>query len=281
MEWLKQLLIDQPHVRILDIAIVWYVIYRLLMFARGTRAMNLMKGVGVIVVARVVSSMVGLQTVNWLLDQIISWGVIAMVVLFQPELRKALEVIGRGLTRKSKSQNPSEKLIDDLEVSVLYMSKRKIGALISIEAQDSLKDYIQTGIPIDSEISHQLMTNIFVPNTPLHDGAVIVSDYRVAAGACYLPLSASDAIPKELGTRHRAAIGLGEVSDALTIIVSEETGGISLVKNDHLHRAVKPKEFRKLLTEYLSMAEEQRKDSISWVRDFIATNFKQKGGDTR
>src|SRR5699024_4749031 len=137
---------------------------------------------------------------------------------------------------RRNQKNPSQKLIDDLENALLYMSKRKIGALISIEANDKLEEYIETGTAMNSEISNQLLINIFVPNTPLHDGAVIISNYRIAAASCYLPLSESSLIPKELGTRHRAAIGLGEVTDALTLIVSEETGSISMVKHDHLHR---------------------------------------------
>ncbi len=267
---MNQFMTNQPIIRILDILLVWYLIYRLLMYARGTQMMNLLKGVGIFLIAKSVSSLAGLQTVDWLLGQVLSWGVVAMIILFQPELRRALEILGRDLFKNRKSKNnPSEKLINDIEKSVQYMSKRKIGALISIEGQDGLGDYILTGIPLDAEITNQLLINIFIPNTPLHDGAVIIRDYQIAAASCYLPLSDSTLIPKELGTRHRAAIGLSEVSDAVTVIVSEETGDISVVKGDKMNRALDRNEFRNLLEEYLFVDEEDSKDILQVIRDFL------------
>lgn len=267
---MNQFMTNQPIIRILDILLVWYLIYRLLMYARGTQMMNLLKGVGIFLIAKSVSSLAGLQTVDWLLGQVLSWGVVAMIILFQPELRRALEILGRDLFKNRKSRNnPSEKLINDIEKSVQYMSKRKIGALISIEGQDDLGDYISSGIPLDAEITNQLLINIFIPNTPLHDGAVIISDYQIAAASCYLPLSESTLIPKELGTRHRAAIGLSEVTDAVTVIVSEETGDISVVKGDKMNRALDRNEFRKILEEYLFVEEENSKDIFQVIRDFL------------
>ena len=267
---MNQFMTNQPIIRILDILLVWYLIYRLLMYARGTQMMNLLKGVGIFLIAKSASSLAGLQTVDWLLGQVLSWGVVAMIILFQPELRRALEILGRDLFKNRKSRNnPSEKLINDIEKSVQYMSKRKIGALISIEGQDGLGDYISSGIPLDAEITNQLLINIFIPNTPLHDGAVIISDYQIAAASCYLPLSESTLIPKELGTRHRAAIGLSEVTDAVTVIVSEETGDISVVKGDKMNRALDRNEFRKILEEYLFVEEENSKDIFQVIRDFL------------
>lgn len=267
---MNQFMTNQPIIRILDILLVWYLIYRLLIYARGTQMMNLLKGVGIFLIAKSVSSLAGLQTVDWLLGQVLSWGVVAMIILFQPELRRALEILGRDLFKNRKSRNnPSEKLINDIEKSVQYMSKRKIGALISIEGQDDLGDYISSGIPLDAEITNQLLINIFIPNTPLHDGAVIISDYQIAAASCYLPLSESTLIPKELGTRHRAAIGLSEVTDAVTVIVSEETGDISVVKGDKMNRALDRNEFRKILEEYLFVEEENSKDIFQVIRDFL------------
>lgn len=267
---MNQFMTNQPIIRVLDILLVWYLIYRLLMYARGTQMMNLLKGVGIFLIAKSVSSLAGLQTVDWLLGQVLSWGVVAMIILFQPELRRALEILGRDLFKNRKSKNnPSEKLINDIEKSVQYMSKRKIGALISIEGQDGLGDYISTGIPLDAEITSQLLINIFIPNTPLHDGAVIIRDYQIAAASCYLPLSDSTLIPKELGTRHRAAIGLSEVSDAVTVIVSEETGDISVVKGDKMNRALDRNEFRNILEEYLFVDEDDSKDIFQVIRDFL------------
>lgn len=281
-EWFQQFLADKPLVRLLDIAIVWYIVYRVLLYARNTRAMNLIKGVGMVLVAKFIASTVGLQTIDWLLQQIISWGVVAVVILFQPELRRALESIGRTVSSRSRklTQDPTVQLIQDLDKSVWYMSRRKIGALISIERQNSLAEYIQTGIPMDSAVSHQLLVNIFIPNTPLHDGAVVIANHRIAAAACYLPLSGSQSIPKELGTRHRAAVGLSEVTDAVTLIVSEETGGVSLAMRDHLHRDVEPKELKALLERYLVDKEGGTGNESSrnrLVTDLLSFFNKQKG----
>lgn len=279
-DWIAQYMGGQTLAKILDIVIVWFLIYQVLLWARGTRMMNLLKGIALIFIAKSVSSLIGLQTIDWLLNQVISWGVIALIILFQPEIRKVLESLGRNLFRNRRNvKNPSDRLIADLEKSVQYMSRRKIGALISIEAEDTLEEYVNTGIPMDSHISSQLLINIFIPNTPLHDGAVIISDYRIASASSYLPLSESKLIPKELGTRHRAAIGLGEVTDALTIIVSEETGAISLVKRAALHRDVSQAEFTALLEQYLltENTESEEKTMMTLVREFFSINFSQRG----
>ena len=280
--WFEQFINNQPLVQILDIIIVWYLIYKLLMYARSTQVMNLLKGVGIFIGAKFLSSMIGLQTIDWILGQVLAWGVVAAIILFQPELRRALQMIGQNFFRNRRSaKNPNEVLIEDLEQSLKYMSKRKIGALISIEGKEPLSEYIETGIRLDSEISNQLLINIFVPNTPLHDGAVVIRNYRISAASCYLPLSESSLIPKELGTRHRAAIGLSEVTDALTLIVSEETGDISLVKHEVLHRAVKDSELHSLLVKYLMVEpnnkDESSKDSVVWFKEYFLDNFKQWG----
>ena len=280
LEWLNRLWVDNLPVRLLDILIVWFIVYRILLYARNTRAINIIKGVGVIVGAKFLSALIGLKTIDWLLGQLISWGVLAVVILFQPELRRALETLGRSLTRARKgnvARDPVAKMRDSLESSLWYMSRRKIGALISIEKDDSLDEYIQTGIPLDAEISHPLLVNIFIPNTPLHDGAVIISGYRLMAAACYLPLSQSDSIPKELGTRHRAAIGLSEVTDAITLIVSEETGAISIAMKDHLHRDLNKEELQTLLSVYLpDKANTNVKDSGKLMQE-IWRNLTQRG----
>lgn len=271
---------NQPFIQLIDIAIVWYIIYKLLIYARGTQMMNLLKGVGIFIFAKFLSATLGLQTIDWLLGQVLGWGVIAAIVLFQPELRRALEILGRNLSgNRQRVQNPSKKLIDDLEYAVNYMSRRKIGALIAIEGQDELGDIIETGVTLDSEISNQLLINVFIPNTPLHDGAMVIQDFRIAAASCYLPLSENGSIPKELGTRHRAAIGLGEVTDALVLIVSEETGDISLVKEQKMHRGVKSNGLRELLEEYLIVEEEAgTKDPMEQIKGLISNGFKSRGG---
>ncbi len=232
---------------IVDILLVWYVIYKGLTLIRGTKAVQLLKGIFVIFIIRVATVFFELDTLGWITKQIIDWGFLAIIIIFQPEIRRALEQIGRGklFSRSSnlKEEQEQDRLVNAMTKSVGYMAKRRIGALVSIEKDTGLTDYIETGIPLQSEISSELMINIFIPNTPLHDGAVIVQKDKIAAAACYLPLSENPFISKELGTRHRAAIGISEVTDAITIVVSEETGGISLTINGDLHRDLSLEEF--------------------------------------
>lgn len=240
-----------------DIALVWYVLYKLIMLIRGTKAIQLLKGIVVVFVVRLISSEFNLQTIQWITDQAIGWGFIVIIILFQPELRRALEQIGRGniFSRGSKSEEEMlEQMIESIVQSCNYMAKRRIGALITIERETGIGDYAETGIPITGKLTHQLLTNIFTPNTPLHDGAVIIKRDEIIAAACYLPLSESPFISKELGTRHRAAVGISEVTDALTIVVSEETGYISCTKNGELHRELEQNELRKFLQTNLSFA---------------------------
>lgn len=238
-----------------DIALVWYVLYKLIMIIRGTKAIQLLKGIFVVIAVWLVSILFDLQTVQWITNQAIRWGLIVIIILFQPELRRALEQLGRGniFSRGTKSaEEILEKMIESIISSSNYMAKRRIGALITIERETGIGDYAETGIPINGVLTHQLLTNIFTPNTPLHDGAVIIKDEKIMAAACYLPLSESAFISKELGTRHRAAMGISEVTDALTIIVSEETGNISCTKNGELHRNIDEKELREFLQHNLS-----------------------------
>ncbi|MBP3038208.1 diadenylate cyclase CdaA [Bacillaceae bacterium Marseille-Q3522] len=251
-----------------DILLVWYVIYRLIMVIRGTKAVQLLKGIFVILIVKLISDRFALQTLGWMMEQLLYYGVLAIIIIFQPELRRALEQLGRGrfFSRRSiNEEEDQEKLIEAITKAVAYMAKRRIGALISIERETGMGDYIETGIPLNSNISAELLINIFIPNTPLHDGAVILQRNRVAAAACYLPLSESPFISKELGTRHRAALGISEVTDSLTIVVSEETGGVSLTKNGDLHRDLKADAFKELLSmELLSQNKAKQTTSVLW-----------------
>ncbi|HLQ94939.1 MAG TPA: diadenylate cyclase CdaA [Pseudogracilibacillus sp.] len=240
-----------------DIAIVWYVFYKLIMIIRGTKAIQLLKGILVVILVWLASILLNLQTIQWITNQAILWGFLVIIILFQPELRRALEQLGRGsiFTRSSRSEEEViEQTIQAIITSCQYMAKRRIGALISIELDTGLGEYAETGTPIEGEVTHQLLTNIFTPNTPLHDGAVIMRENKIAAAACYLPLSESPSISKELGTRHRAAIGISEVTDAFTIIVSEETGGISCSKNGELFREIDDEQLEKLLMDNLKQS---------------------------
>lgn len=236
--------------KFLDVLIVWYVLYKALTLIKGTKAVQLLKGLFVIVIAKLVTTNFGLDTMDWLLEEVIRWGFLAIIIIFQPEIRRGLEQIGRGkLFQRSTSQQDEERnrLVESMKKSVSYMAKRRIGALISIERETGLFEYVETGIKMNADISSELLINIFIPNTPLHDGAVIIQKNKISASACYLPLSESAFISKELGTRHRAALGLSEVTDAITIVVSEETGAISITANGTLHRNLNMQEFEELI----------------------------------
>ncbi|MFK9095160.1 diadenylate cyclase CdaA [Bacillus salipaludis] len=236
---------------IVDIVLVWYVIYKLINVIRGTKAVQLLKGILVILLVRVVSEWLGLITLSWMMQQAINWGFLAVIIIFQPELRRALEQLGRGRffsSSRTQDDDNQEKTVEAIVKATDYMAKRRIGALISIERETGMSDYIETGIQLNSNISSELLINIFIPNTPLHDGAVIIQRNIVSAAACYLPLSESPFISKELGTRHRAALGISEVTDSVTVVVSEETGNISLTKNGELHRDLKLEELKEILT---------------------------------
>ena len=240
-----QNLIENPWlivIHALDIGIVTYLIYRLIKALAGTKIMSLIQGVILFVLLRLVAEWIGLTTITYLMNQVITYGVIAAVVIFAPEIRTGIEKFGRTtqVFRQRPQQSKDEKLVDALLKAVAYMSPRKIGALISIEQTQTLQEYIATGIPLDADISSELLINIFIPNTPLHDGAIIIRDDKIATACSYLPLTESMGISKEFGTRHRAAIGLSENSDALTVVVSEETGGISIaVRGEFMHDLTK------------------------------------------
>ncbi|WP_147535938.1 diadenylate cyclase CdaA [Bacillus marasmi] len=253
---------------IVDILLVWYVIYKLINLIRGTKAVQLLKGIFVILLVKFISDTLGFNTLSWIMGNVITWGFLAIIIIFQPELRRALEQLGRGKFF-SRSGNPEEddqdKFIESIVKATDYMAKRRIGALISIEQETGMGDYIETGIPLNARVSSELLINIFIPNTPLHDGAVIIQKNTVAAAACYLPLSESPFISKELGTRHRAALGISEVTDSITIIVSEETGNISLTKNGELHRGLTLDAFKSLLeNELVSKNKVKPTSSTRW-----------------
>ncbi|MDC7953888.1 diadenylate cyclase CdaA [Liquorilactobacillus mali] len=263
----------QNVANIIDILVVWYVIYKLMMLLRGTKAVQLFKGVVIIVLIKLISWFFGLQMVSWVTDQIINWGFIAIIIIFQPEIRRGLEHLGRGsVFFHNRKQNENERnMIKALDSAIQYMSKRRIGALVTIQKNTGLEDYVETGIRLDADITGALLINIFIPNTPLHDGAVIIKDNKIAVAAAYLPLSESNLIPKALGTRHRAAVGISEVTDALTIVVSEETGGVTITKNNELLRDLTRDDYLKLLKKELIIEEKDKKENrllLSFVSFF-------------
>lgn len=241
-------LIHQPTlVDFIDIAIIAFLIYQLVLLTKQTRAMQVLKGLAIIIVASYLSEIIGLTALNWLLRSILNNGVIALLILFQPEFKRALEQIGRS-TRLERSEvhDESERVVEEITQCLLRLSKRRVGALIVFEQKTGLKDICETGTDIDSIISAPLLENIFEPNTPLHDGAVIIRGERVAAAACVLPLCES-AISRDLGTRHRAGLGVSENTDCIVLIVSEETGVISMAKGGRLTRYLDAEAIRRLL----------------------------------
>ncbi len=253
---------------VVDITLIWYVLYKLIMLIRGTKAIQLLKGIFVVLGFYLISYFLNLQTVQVIIEKVIVWGPVAIIILFQPELRRALEQIGRGsfFTRNKNSEEEIlNQVIDAIVKSCNYMGKRRIGALITIERDTNMGDYVETGIPIRGQLTNQLLTNIFIPNTPLHDGAVIIKQDQIVAAACYLPLSESPFISKELGTRHRAAMGISEVTDALTIIVSEETGHISYTKNGELHRDLDQTKLKEMLQRDLESYFIKSPNAKSWT----------------
>ncbi|SES15843.1 diadenylate cyclase CdaA [Salipaludibacillus aurantiacus] len=235
---------------IVDVFLVAFVIYKLIMVIRGTRAVQLVKGITVILTVWFLSGYLGLHTLQWIMQQAVTYGLLAIIIIFQPELRRALEQLGRGRLFQSSTIADEEEVkqsIDHIIKAANYMGKRRIGALISLERETGMNDYIETGITMNAKLTSELLINVFIPNTPLHDGAVILKNNQIMAAGCYLPLSENPFISKELGTRHRAALGVSEVTDAITIAVSEETGGISVTKNGELHRSLDEEALRKLL----------------------------------
>ncbi len=241
---------------IVDLLIVWYVLYLLITVMKGTKAIQLIKGIFFILIGRAISNFFDLATTTQMFDTVLEWGFLAIIVIFQPELRRALEQLGRGsLFRTSTAGGTAEhdKMREAMVKSIRYMAKRRIGALIVFEKETGLKDYIETGIPINGNISSELLINIFIPNTPLHDGAMIIQGGKIATAASYLPLSDSNKIAKNLGTRHRAAVGVSEVTDAFTIVVSEETGNISVTYDSKLTREISLEELDSMLKTHWSL----------------------------
>ncbi len=243
---------NRPDLKdILDILLVAYIIYKLLMLTSGTRASQVLKGFILLIVASWLSSSFGLTAVNWLLMSVLNNGAIVLMILFQPEIRRALEHIGRGakLERTQNTQDDAQRIVSEITQSMLSLSKRRIGALVVFERRTGLKDFMDTGIAIDSIVSGPLLINIFEPNTPLHDGAVIIRDNRIVAAACVLTLSESSSLSRDLGTRHRAGIGVTESTDAIVIIVSEETGIISMAQGGKLTRHLDAEGLNRILTD--------------------------------
>ncbi|HBN57454.1 MAG TPA: TIGR00159 family protein [Lachnospiraceae bacterium] len=253
---------------IAEIIILSFIIYQIMVWIKSTRAWNLLKGFAVILVLLLLAYFLHMSTILWIAENFFSLGITAIIIVFQPELRRALEQLGEKniLTSivpfdssRREEEGMTDRTIQELVRACFEMGKVRTGALIVIEQDVSLQEYERTGISIDSLISSQLILNIFEKNTPLHDGAVILSGDRIRSATCYLPLSDNMNLSKALGTRHRAAVGISEVSDSVTIVVSEETGSVSVAKNGRLLRNLNQEQLKEQLQAMQVKAEEGRK----------------------
>jgi diadenylate cyclase len=246
----------------LDIAIVSFIIYKLLLLLVGTRAMQLVKGLIIIAFLTVGARILDMRTLSWFVGKALGVLLIAIPIVFQPELRKMLEELGRGnIWRRGRSQIRAEFLSQEILRALVSMKTQKVGALVVLQRNTGLKDFWRTAVVLNSEITQELLSTIFYPGTPLHDGAVIIDRDVLVAAACYLPLTENTDLARWIGTRHRAALGVTEVSDALALVVSEERGEIALTINGHLSRNLKDAQVYKLLLHYFG-AEEPMKTSL-------------------
>lgn len=261
----------------LDLVIVLFLLYYFVRIVKGSRAWQLIKGIALLIVATWISGLLNLNILNSILTGIMNWGVIAIIVIFQPELRRGLEQLGTNKLTKffGLDNDVATKTKEDIYKVVIAakeLSKNKTGALIVFERDINIQDIISTGVPMNSEVSPQLLVNIFIPKTPLHDGAVVLSNNKIAAAACVLPLADDPDIAKEIGTRHRAAIGISKESDSIVVVVSEETGKISIAKDGTLITDVKEDALKKILISNIVTKRFTEKTSIKNER---FSKFKQ------
>ena len=256
MEWLSELL-RRPAVSwfdLLDIGLVAFLIYELLLLIRGTRAVQMALSAGFLIGLFFVSRWYELETVNWVIRNLAAYVVFAIIVLFQADIRRALAHFGRAsFFRYFERAASADETVEELVTTATSLAAKRIGAIIAIERQIGLRNYIEGGIPLDATVTYDLLATIFQPGSPLHDGAAIVQGDRIAAAACFLPLSVNPRVSRDLGTRHRAALGLTEENDAVAIVVSEETGTISLVMGGDLERGLTAETLRARLQSLLGL----------------------------
>ena len=271
---------------IIDLAIVLFLIYCFFKIIKGSRAGQLIKGIAFLIIATWVSGLLNLKILNWIFTGIMNWGVIAIIVIFQPELRRALEQLGTnkftqffGIDKDISTKTKED--IYKVVIAAAELSKTKTGALIVLERDIKIQDIVATGIPMGAEVSPQLLVNIFEPKTPLHDGAVVISGNKIAAAACVLPLADDKDISKELGTRHRAAIGISKESDSIVVIISEETGKISVAKDGTLIADVREDVLKKILisnivTKRFAVEKKERRNKVKELREKVRIKKEHK-----
>jgi len=265
---------------ILDILVVSYIFYKTFMLIRDTRAEQLLKGIILIILLIPISSVLHLTMLNYILSKTITIGVLSFIIIFQPEIRRALEHIGRSAFNDRhilKDDETMERVLSEIMDSVLNLSITKTGALIIIEQYTGLEDIIATGTKLDAIVSSAIIENIFVVNTPLHDGAMVIRNDRIISAGCFLPLTANKDLSKKLGTRHRAALGISENSDALTIVVSEESGTISLAVNGNLTRNYDIDKLKDILVRIIKKRQNRkttfRERVEMWMKKIKSSNY--------
>lgn len=259
---------------ILDIFVVSYIFYKIYMLIKETRAEQLLKGILLILLLIPISNLLNLTMLNWILNKTITIGVLSIVIIFQPEIRRALEHIGRSAFNDKHILEDEEKMdevVSEIINAIDNLAMTKTGALIIIEQNTGLGDVVSSGTKVDAIVTSALLENIFVVNTPLHDGATIIRNDRIVASGCVLPLTGNNAINKKLGTRHRAGIGISEISDALVLIVSEETGVISLAVNGKLTRNYNKEKLKSLLIKIMKNRQNKKSTFKERVKSWIKT----------
>lgn len=266
---------------LIDILVIAVIIYYIILLVKETRAEQLIKGFFAILIVAQLSDWFNLYTVNWLISNLLTVGLILVIVLFQPELRRAFERLGRSQGWLLSFVNPSEDIenrerVEEVTRATNSLSRQKIGALIVLEGTTGLNDIVETGTRIDGAVTAELLINIFIPNTPLHDGAVIIKDDSIRAAGAFLPLTENNNLARDLGTRHRAALGISERSDAMVIIVSEETGQVSVAEDGKISRRIDAETLKEILYRFYS--EEESRGFLS--RFLTAKREEAEGGPT-
>jgi diadenylate cyclase len=246
---------------VLDILIVAFIIYELLQFIRGTHAVQMALGALLLVVLYWVSKLFDLETVNWMLRTFMPYLVFGVIVVFQAEIRKVLAHLGKTPLLGAFTAERGEEVVEEMVLAATALASQRTGALIVIEREMGLRSFIETGIALDAYVTYDLLISIFNPGTPLHDGAVIVQGNRIAAAACFLPLTVNPELSRQLGSRHRAAIGVTEDTDALAVVVSEETGTVSLMAGGRIRRGLDGKDLKQALLDALEIRVEERADA--------------------
>lgn len=258
---LKDIIFNIGIFDIIDIAIVAYVFYKLYQLIKETRAEQLVKGIVILLFATKASELMQLHVVNWILRNTMTVGLIALLIVFQPELRRVLEYLGRTKFLIKTNGEDIEKIdliVEEIVQAMTSLARQKIGALLVFERETGINDIIQTGTILEAKVTRQLLINLFIPNTPLHDGAAIVRSGKLMAAGCFLPLTENKFLSKELGTRHRAGIGISEKSDCISLMVSEETGAISMAQNGKLYRDLSEETLRNFLLKGLRKEDDSK-----------------------